>query len=849
MTDSVPAPLDGVRVVDLSCNVAGPYASYVLAQFGADVVKVEPPGGDPSRQFGPFPHDVPNPECSGLFLHLNRNKRSVVLDAARDGDAILKLAASADIVIEDFAPGRAAGWGWGYEALNAVQPRLVVASITPFGQTGPYRDYRGSELTLQAIGGPLVTNGHADREPLKLGGHYAHYHAGLTAALALLMAHRRAEATGVGDWIDLAVFECQAGCRDRRTIQLTAASYTGRCGGRLRTLQRTFGIGVRKCEDGWVNIMGAGAKRMPRLLEMIEAPNAEEANPLLLTARERETFEQVYVDWLGARPKREIVTLAQAHGLLAGAFNTIADVAHDPHYRQRGAWDEIEHPVAGRLTYPGRPFTLSASARVESQAAPLLDEHGDAIRQALPDGPVDSSATPSDAEQPLPLAGIRVAEITVVWAGPHVTQLLAEWGADVIRVEPCNRVQPFTRGMEQVPTPERVEALIARGAPVGYPDGEPGRDPWNRNAAFNSHARNKRSMTCDIMTPEGREAVLRLVAKCDVLVENNVPETIDKAGLDYDTLKAVNPRLVMLRMPAFALEGPYRNFRAFGLHVEAMIGHTLLRGYPDAGPEVLSESLASDGISGVQGAVAIMLALRHRERTGQGQLIEMPLTEGFLPLLGEYLLDVAMNGRDTPPQGNRHPHHAPHNVYRCDGGKGSGTDTEQSDDWIAVDVATDQEFAALCEVLGVSELAEDGRFNSTERRRENVAALDAQIAQACESWEAESLFHALQAVGVCAAPTRNAVQALSDAQLAARGFFEALPTADEGKSFRYPGLTFRMQRTPNALRSPPVRLGAHNREVYCDLLDYSAEELGELERRGLVGTTFPTSVWQPPEEH
>ena len=832
------AALDGVRVVDLSRDVAGPYASRLLAEQGADVVKIEPPGGDPSRAFGPFPNDEAHPERSGLFLHLNRNKRSTVLDPASDAGVIRSLAATADILIEDYPPGRAAEWHWGWETLAALNPRLVMVSITPFGQTGPYRDYRGSELTLQAMGGPLVTNGHADREPLKLGGHYAHYHAGIGAALAALMALRRAEAGGRGDWIDLAVYECQAGCRDRRVIQLTVAAYTGLCGGRLVSSRRSFAIGVRRCADGYVNIMGAGAARLPRLLTMIgETEAAAQIDPLDLGTEQRDVFEAAYSQWLATRRKRDAVAQAQAHGLLAGAFNTIADVLDDPHYQARGAWDVVDHPETGPLVYPGRPFTISGAKRAKPVRAPLLDEHGNAVRGAARASKPSVAASTADAEDPpLPLAGLRVAEITVVWAGPHVTQLLGEWGADVIRIEPANRVQPFTRGMERVPTPQQARTLIARGAPVGYPDGDPGGDPWNRNASFNSHARNKRSMTCDIMTPEGREAVLRLIAQCDVLVENNVPETIDKAGLGWEALSAANPRLVMLRMPAFALDGPYRNFRAFGLHVEAMVGHTLLRGYPGAGPEQLSESLASDGISGVQGALAVMMALRHRDRTGEGQLIELPLTEGFLPVLGEYIMDATMNGRDTPPQGNAHRWHAPHNVYRCRG----------SDQWIAIDVATDAEFAALCQVLDLDDTAADSRFASAESRRANVAALDARIAAATADRDKDVLFHALQAAGVCAAPTRNAVEALTDPHLLDRGFFETLATGDAGEPYRYPGLMFRMRHTPNALRTPPVRLGEHNREIYCDLLGYSQAEFEALQRRGLVATAFPETVWKPP---
>ena len=824
--------LDGIRVIDLTRGVGGPYAGRLLAEFGADVIKVEPPGGDQTRRFGPFPNDVPHPERSGLFLHLNRNKRSVVLDPVTDGESIRALVADAHIVLEDYAPGVAADAGWGYEVLAAMNPALVLTSITAFGQTGPYRDYKGSEITLQAIGGPLITNGHADREPLKLGGHYAEYHGGLAAALASLMALRRAETTGVGDWIDISLFECQAGCRDRRVIQLTIAAYTGRAGGRLASTKRNFASGVRECMDGYVNILGLGA-RMPRFLTMIGlTEEAKTVDPFALSPEQKESFEATYREWLAVTPKQKAVEIAQDHALLAGAFNTVADVASDPHYASRGVWDVLDHPEAGTLRYPGRPFVMSGAQRVAPAAAPLLDQHGAEIRAGLGAAARPSQERSLPATLELPLAGVRVAEITVVWAGPHVTQLLGEWGADIVRVEPCNKVQPVTRGMEQVPNAERVRQLAASGAPVGFPDNEVGEDPWNRNASFNSHARNKRSMACDIMTDEGREAVLRLVKECDVLVENNVPETIDKAGLDFEILSAINPRLIMLRMPAFALEGKYRNFRAFGLHVEAMIGHTLLRGYQGEGPELLSESLASDGISGVQGALAIMMALRHRESTGKGQLIELPLTEGFLPVLGEYIMDYTMNGRDTPAQGNSHRTHAPHNLYPCAG----------EEQWIAIDVEGDDDFVSLSDVLGLSR---DERFATNAARLANVAALDEAIGAATGGRGRDELLHALQGVGVCAAPALNAVDALDDAHLGERGFFEALPTGVEGVVKRYPGIMFRMQRTPNRLRSGPVLLGDHNHEIYCDLLGYSEQELAALEAKGIVGTTFPTSMWTP----
>ena len=829
--------LSGVRVLEIARNVSGPYACRLLAEQGADIIKVEPPGGDPSRAYGPFPKDNVHPEKSGLFLHLNRNKRSIVIDqsSAEGADTIRALASDVDIVIEDYAPGDPESWGWGYETLAALNPKLIMTSITSFGQTGPYSSYQGSEITLQAIGGPLHSNGFHEREPLKLGGQYAHYHAGITAALATLMALRQAASTEKGDWIDISVYECQAGCRDRRSIQLTIAAYTGMAGGRLRNTTRGFGIGVRKCADGYVNIMGAGIKRLPRLLQMIgQSEAAKTLDPNNLTETEKTQLETNYQNWLDERGKKEIVETAQAHGLLAGAFNSIADVVEDSHYEDRKAWDEITHPMAGTLRYTGRPFVMSNSPRSDPKAAPLLDQHGEAIRSKT----TITEPSPKNANvihRKLPLSGLRVAEITVVWAGPHVTQLLGEWGADVIRIEPSNKVQPFTRGMERVPTPDQIKQLVENGAPVGFPNNDPGSDPWNRTAAFNSHARNKRSMACDIMSPEGNEAVLKLIEHCDILVENNVPETIDKAGLDWEVLHAINPRLIMLRMPAFALSGPYKHFRAFGLHVEAMIGHTSLRGYPDAGPEILSESLASDGISGVQGALAILMALRERESTGEGQLIELPLTEGFLPTLGEYVMDYTMNHRDTPTQGNLHRWNAPHNVYRCQG----------VDNWIAIDVESDNQFVALCRVLTVN-LASDPRFSNKIDRHKNRHELDELIGKITESYDKEELFHKLQEAGVCAAPTHNGVEALNDPHLNARGFFEELPTGRNGETYRYPGLMWKMKNTPNKLQTGPVLLGEHNHEIYCDLLGYSPQKLETLIQKGLVGNSFPNSIWTTP---
>lgn len=437
--------------------------------------------------------------------------------------------------------------------------------------------------------------------------------------------------------------------------------------------------------------------------------------------------------------------------------------------------------------------------------------------------------------RPLPLEGIRIAEVTVVWAGPHVTQLLGEWGADIIRVEPVNTIQPYSRGAERITSTEAARAAADLGITLAaYPDFDPGDDPWNRSPAFNSHARNKRSMTCDVMSPEGRETFLRLIEQVDVVVENNVPQTVERANLTYEVLREVNPQIIVLRMPAFGLDGPYKNYRGFGTHVEGMIGHHLLRSYPDGTPDEMGDAFTADAIAGVMGAFAVTSALRHRARTGQGQQIEMPLAEAFLPILGEWILDYTMNGRVAGPQGSRHRSHAPHGVYPVAG----------ENRWIAIDVATDEEFEALCAVLDARELLHDPRFATTFTRHRHRDELDQALATLTAPWDREELFHRLQEAGVCAGPVHDELDCLASPHLAERGFFEELEMPGVGRHV-YPGIMTRWQETPNQIRRPPPLLGEHNEEIYLDLLGYSREEYDALVARGFIGTTYPEELLPP----
>lgn len=433
----------------------------------------------------------------------------------------------------------------------------------------------------------------------------------------------------------------------------------------------------------------------------------------------------------------------------------------------------------------------------------------------------------------LPLDGIRVADVTVVWAGPYVTQLLSEWGAEVIRVEPRTRIQPLTRGADMQPPPEpALRHLAQMGMTLfAYPDFQAGDDPWNRSPGFNSHARNKLSMTADITTPEGREIFLDLIEKCDVLVENNVPETIEKANITYDVLKERNPNLIMLRMPAFGLSGPYKNYRALGTHIEGMIGHHYIRSYTDETPEAAGDVYTGDAVAGVMGAFGVAMALRARRRTGHGQMIELSQAENFLPILGDFILDWTANQRDVGPQGNQHRTHAPHGYYPCAG----------DDRWIGIDCDSDAAWSAICDVLGAADLASDARFASEAGRYEHRSSLDKLLSEYTRERSDAELFQTLQNRGVIAGPVQNDADAFACPQLDARGFFEELPSDSYGTR-RYPGLIFSMANTPNRLRRVAPQLGQDNDYVYRDVLGYSETEYQRAQESGQAGLGYAPGV-------
>jgi len=381
--------LADIKVLDLSWHIAGPYCTKYLADAGAEVIKVERPvTGDPTRQMPPFYKDDPDIEKSGLFLHLNTSKKSITLNlkSEKGKQIFLELIRGVDILVESFRPHVMPSLGLGYDVLEKINPRLVMTSITSFGQTGPYREYKATDMIIYGMGGAMFWTGQPDRSPLRLGDTVISCQVGVMAAVATMTALYGSEMRGDGEHVDVSAFEIIRGHIDRSGTDLIAYQYTGDYDVRSPSSSKMYPVGVHPCKDGYIDITGSGpffpriAKMLgnPKLIEKYGTPKAQ-IDPDL----REEFYKDVYCPWLMKRTRREIWTEAQKAGLLSGPIFNSKDLLEDPHYMERNYWQEVDHPVTGPLTYPGAPYRSEKMSWQIKHPAPLLGQHNEEIYRAL----------------------------------------------------------------------------------------------------------------------------------------------------------------------------------------------------------------------------------------------------------------------------------------------------------------------------------------------------------------------------------------------------------------------------------------------------------------------------------
>ena len=430
---------------------------------------------------------------------------------------------------------------------------------------------------------------------------------------------------------------------------------------------------------------------------------------------------------------------------------------------------------------------------------------------------------------PLPLEGIRIVANAYTWAGPYAMMMLADMGAEVIRVESTQRWQFNTRGMMARPPDSILETMGSFGA--AYPDRVSGARPWNRHAMFNSHARNKKSFTVDVTKPRGAELFKRLVAQSDVVMENGTTGMMDKFGIGYEDLRKVRPDLVMISASGTGAVGPYAGHRCFGGQMEDLAGFTWLRGYPGGDWAEIPMTNHSDAAGGAGIAMAVLMALHHRDRTGRGQWVDMAQTENLVCQLGEAVMDYTMNGRSRQTIGVRHPWMAPHGVYACG----------PPDTWVTIAVETDEQWDALVGAMGSPEWTRDPLFATSLGRWKNQDPLDEHIGAWTKRHVAVEVMTMLQSVGVPAGQVKEDSELYGDVHLWSRGFFQMVTQAETGSHW-HPVRMWQFSETPQVVRTPPVRMGEHNEYVYKEILGVTDREYGELEAEGHIGMDFVPEV-------
>lgn len=821
--------LAGLRVVELATGVAGPYCGKLFAGLGADVLKIEPSGGDPSRSEGPFPDDIPDPERSGLFLHLNTGKRSVVLDltSAACMEALPRYLAAADAVIIDRRPSELQALGIDFDRWQDDFPQLVVTSITPFGLSGPYANYLGSELIVYALSGYGMLTGAPDRQPIKSYGSLIQYEAGAQAALGALAALFARERDGRGQLVDVSAME--AGTFLLGGVE-QPAHFFGRIARRNGTRllgfapQYSYPSTIRPCKDGYVHCH-SNNRHLDLLGVLIPDPRLREPDLLAAMMAHADEIDAIMDRWLADKDRREVVRRAQELRLPFTEVMLPGEVMADPHHRERGSFVTVQHEAAGPVLQPGAPFRLW-STPWETRGAPALPQRATAGDAGTSDPapatwtaggntPQDKSSTeqhdaavPStpqggNAQPRRPLAGLRVVDFTNAVAGPIATFLLADLGADVIKVEAPNG-----------------RHLQATGA-APRKDGSDER-PYNRVMLFNELNHGKRGVVLDVARAEGRAAMLRLAARADVLIENFAPRVMGNLKLDYADLRAANPSIIMVSMPAFGLSGPYRDRGSYGPGVDAMSGLSHLTGYAD-GPPMKPGNFFCDQNAGVHTAFATLAALWHRNHSGDGQRVEMPMIEGEFQVVGDAYIDYALNGRERYRSGNDHPWMAPHDVFPCQG----------EDAWIAIAVESDEQWRALCRTIDRADLAHDQRFAEGAARHAHRAELEPVVSAWTRARGHIDAQDILQASGVPAGAVLHAGEVLANEHVRARGGFTYVDVPDVGAA-PYPRMAFTLSRTPALMVKAAPGFGEDNDAVFIGLLGMTESEVAGLEAAGVT---------------
>lgn len=777
---SVDRPLASIRVVELEGSAAGGYATKLLADQGAEVTKVisAVPGAERSLAMG---------------IYLDRAKAIVEVS---DPEELADLVDGVDVVVESSAPCPLVSM---VDRLP-VDPHRVGVSLSPFGSSGPLAGRPSTDLTDQAIAGHLYLNGDPDREPLQGPAHQVAYAAGAHAAIGTVAALLARSVTGRGQRVRVTHQQVMAALH-----QFTLLRHTHNGDILTRMGNRYAGpgnpVGVYRCASGLLTLITPRGDQLESLLavtgldHLLEEPGIDGIYDLM---HDPTLLDEHLVPWLAARDRDETIELFQALRIPAAAVSTLDEVLADRHLAARGAW-QSQDGSGGAIRTPG------PAARLTAWASPEPPPAGRAAWPASNRGPAGSHV---EVLADGPLTGLRVVDLTRVWAGPYATRVLADLGADVIMVE-----APWARGGA---TTDETSVLATRY----YPDNEPGTHHWNRNGFSNKYNINKRNIAVDLGTPTGIQILEALIAEADVLVENYSPRVMPNFGLDEARLQELNPALIYVTMPGFGRTGPSSDHVAYGPIIDSQAGLSVLMGYE--GESARKAGVAwPDPVAGMHTAFATIAGVLGRGNDGAGRTVEVAQIEATVAMVGHALVSHQL-GQPVTPHGNRSDSLVPQGVYRCAG----------QDRWLALSVIDDEGWAGLCAAVGFG-AAWAGW--PVERRRQAHRDIDEAIARwAAPLDRAEAVDRLLAAgPGLAVAPVADAADVLADPQLAAQDFFVELDHPEAGRH-RWPKLPIELSATPATYRRPGPLLNQHGREILTSIVGMTEEGVAEAQRRGVV---------------
>lgn len=782
-----PAALAGVRVVELAGGIAAPFAARLLGDFGAQVVKVEPPGGDPLRQDGPA---MPGAGHSALFEYLNWNKRGFAWSL--DGSELDTLLTGADVLVHGLAPRELQDRPeLAPAALRERHPHLCVLAISDFGWSGPYATWNGSDLVLQAMGGIMSFSGLREREPLKPGLRQAYYCAGLNGAYAAMAGLLRTRRDGRGALLDLSVLEVVA---SELVSVLPAYSLAGVVAARRSSAQDPLLSGEPlPVVDGFVTLQVNPLFGPDKLAVVLDEPRL--ADPTYASQQGRIAhageLREILKGCLAHRRGRELFEAVSEAGLLAGVLQDAHQLMDCHHLASRAFWAQ-RTPAAGGADwkFPAQLARMSATPMVVRHGAPdlgaddnaaLLDE---ARRAAGEPGAVAPAADGHGGSAPL--EGLRVLDLSTVFAAPYMGALLADLGAEVIKVE----------------APKRLDQLRAGG--FGYLiDNAPGDAGWNRCATFHMLNRGKRSVVLDLQTQAGRQLLCELVAQADVLIENFTPRVMKDWGLGYERLREINPRLVMLSNTGYGHGGPWSAYKAQGTTLEATMGLSAYAGYAGALPVKVGQSYP-DFLAAWSGLTCLMAALLHRQQSGEGQWIDLGMYQLGALVIPEALIAAQAGRPDPGRRGN----------LDWDALLGGVFATQGADQWLAISALTPAQVERLRQLVGAQGQPDD--------------ALPQALSRWCAAQQAAAAAASLQAAGVPAGPVHNARDLLADAHLRARSFLEPVDMGPDSGLRWLIGRPYRWDDADVRIRWRAPDYGQDNDAVLGGLLGHGPQTLAQL---------------------